>query len=387
MRRAGLFSLLLESIPEDPSVRSSSYYDCNERTCAATTYTTHIYINPVNHKLHIFRTLLSALALLALNSCGGLIYDDEGDCDPYYKVRFVYDRNLEYADAFVPQVREVTLYVVDDATGHIVWQKHESGAALREPGYMMDVDVPPGTYSLIAWCGEGHRSHFSVAESDVHTGLTCRLDERAAHPENLGLEGSAVTACLKPLFHGRLMASVFPDEQGVHVYTVVLTKDTNDINVQLVQRYAPTVSADDYIVTVTDRNGFMDWDNTLLDDEQLTYYPWQQAAGTAEMLPSASADAPSAGEWVPSLSADITTARITTGSDMRLKIYHRERGLICSLPLVKYFLMSKGQHAHLAHQDYLDYCSSYRIVVYLEGSTMTQLFINSWRVVLQDSDL
>ena len=57
--------------------------------------------------------MLPVLALATLASCDSFIYEDEGDCDPYYKVRFVYDRNLKYSDAFAAEVNEVTLYIVD----------------------------------------------------------------------------------------------------------------------------------------------------------------------------------------------------------------------------------------------------------------------------------
>ena len=60
-----------------------------------------------------------------------MIYDEEGDCDPHYKVRFVYDRNLKYTDAFAAEVDEVTLYIVD-TDGTIVWQKHEAGDELKQ---------------------------------------------------------------------------------------------------------------------------------------------------------------------------------------------------------------------------------------------------------------
>ncbi len=51
-------------------------------------------------------------------------------------------------------------------TGRIVWQKHESGNALKQAGYLMDVDVRPGNYTLVAWCGEGHRTSFGVDDGD-----------------------------------------------------------------------------------------------------------------------------------------------------------------------------------------------------------------------------
>ena len=58
--------------------------------------------------MKLFNRLYSITALLAsafvFTGCNGLIYDDEGDCDPYYKVKFVYDTNLKFTDAFSAEV-------------------------------------------------------------------------------------------------------------------------------------------------------------------------------------------------------------------------------------------------------------------------------------------
>ena len=91
---------------------------------------------------------IAAAGMLA--GCGGFIYDGEGDCDPRYKVRFVFDKNLSFADAFSHEVNAVTLYIVEPESGRIIWSKSESGESVKAEGYMMDVDVEPGTYRLIA---------------------------------------------------------------------------------------------------------------------------------------------------------------------------------------------------------------------------------------------
>ncbi|MDE6175109.1 MAG: FimB/Mfa2 family fimbrial subunit, partial [Duncaniella sp.] len=111
----------------------------------------------LNTKLHKtnLRIVAILLSALSLGSCSGLMYDEEGDCDPHYKARFIFDMNMSYANAFSKEVNAVTLYLLDPATGNIVWQKSERGDLLRQDGYLMDLDVAPGSYQLIAWCGEG----------------------------------------------------------------------------------------------------------------------------------------------------------------------------------------------------------------------------------------
>ena len=88
--------------------------------------------------------LLMAIACAPLlYACDGLIYDGEGDCSVNYRVKFRYDYNMKFADAFAHEVSVVTLYLLD-ANGRVVWQRTEQGEALAADGYAMTVDVEPG---------------------------------------------------------------------------------------------------------------------------------------------------------------------------------------------------------------------------------------------------
>ncbi|MCC8071647.1 MAG: FimB/Mfa2 family fimbrial subunit, partial [Bacteroidales bacterium] len=89
------------------------------------------------------KSIILPLLALLLSSCNGMIYDHEGDCS--YKVRFKYDYNLKWADAFPAEVTGVTLYILD-SNGSIVKQIHEQGDALKADGYEMTIDaLNPGT--------------------------------------------------------------------------------------------------------------------------------------------------------------------------------------------------------------------------------------------------
>ena len=92
------------------------------------------------------------LCTMALSSCDDSFFNGEGDCDPHYRVKFRYDYNMKYADAFAHEVNTVTLYLLD-AKGNIVYEHTESGAALAADDYAMTVDVAPGTYNMLVWCG------------------------------------------------------------------------------------------------------------------------------------------------------------------------------------------------------------------------------------------
>lgn len=351
----------------------------------------------MKHFANIFTATCMRLAAMvmaagAMVSCDGLIYDDEGDCDPYYKVKFVYDMNLKWADAFSNEVNEVTLYVVDEQ-GKIVWQKHESGAAVKAEGYLMDVDVEPGTYTLIAWCGEGHTTHFSVTDTDRHTDLDCRLQR------DYDEAGAAVlkrTEGLKRLYHGKLEAQEFPDKQGVHVYTVNLTKDTNEVHVVLQHLSGEPVDKDQYIFTVTDSNGLMAWDNALKDDERITYHAWATRQGNAEIIypfPDTEKASRAPSQFSAAV-ASISVPRLMMEheKDCLLTVYNKESGeMVFSVPLIQYAKMVKGNYDRpMSDQEYLDRQDEYNMTFFLDRGGRwidTFLYIESWMVVIQDTGI
>ena len=63
------------------------------------------------------------------------------------------------------------------------------------------------------------------------------------------------------------------------VVTVPLVKNTNTIRVILQQMDGVTVDVDKFEFTITDDNGLMNYDNKLISDETLTYYPYYRAQG------------------------------------------------------------------------------------------------------------
>lgn len=349
----------------------------------------------MKHVCDIFRAFLLTLPVLAsvvLTSCDSMIYDDEGDCDPYYKVRFVYDRNLKYTDAFAAEVNEVTLYIVD-TDGNIVWQKHEAGDELKTGSYLMDVEgVAPGTYSLIAWCGSGHTTDFSIPESATkHTHLQATLGGRSAHDEGWNFAGSAVRSNFRDLYHGKLMDVTFPDTQGTHVYEISLTKDTNDVHVVLQHLSGDPVDETQFLFTIEEESGLMDWDNTVLPDEPLRFYAHTVRSGSAGVdVPDYTGDGQGGrSRAITNVScavADLQVSRITPQQRNFVRIYRNDdHSLVASIPIADYATMTKGEHAKLSDADYLDYCDDYSMVLFLDDNGRwfdTTIYINSWKVVI-----
>jgi hypothetical protein len=61
------------------------------------------------------------MAAAPLVSCDNQIFDYEEDCSVTYQVKFKYDMNMKYADAFAHEVTSVNLYAFDPETGSLVY--------------------------------------------------------------------------------------------------------------------------------------------------------------------------------------------------------------------------------------------------------------------------
>lgn len=119
---------------------------------------------------------------LLFMSCDGMIYNDEGDCSVRYRLKFRYDMNLKFADAFAHEVKSVRLYAFN-SDGELVWQSAEQGSVLASGDYVMPLDLAPGDYHLVAWCGLDNEESFALPDAsygchleDLHCKLKRQYD-------------------------------------------------------------------------------------------------------------------------------------------------------------------------------------------------------------------
>ena len=88
--------------------------------------------------------------MLALASCHHPVFDYDGDCEVSYGLRFVYDMNLDWADAFPTLVNHVNLYAFD-SRGIFVKEYEVTEEEAATPGYLLTLDLPAGDYTFVAW--------------------------------------------------------------------------------------------------------------------------------------------------------------------------------------------------------------------------------------------
>lgn len=340
----------------------------------------------------------SALILsgvMALTSCSNPVFDYEGDCDPHYYVEYVYDMNMEWANAFSSQVNSVELYIFDSTTGELVDTYKESDVSkLSAPGYRMPIYVNPGDYEFVAWCGleNNMENLFSLDLNVSHREhLNCRMhrqyDDSKAY-QNKQLHG---------LFHGKVSASL-PDREGEHIVTVNLIKDTNNINLSMQHLSGKPLTIDMFSVTMSEGNGYLAHDNTIKSDEDIEFRPWHLRSG---MVDIGGRTKDSGDENLNYFMAELSTSRLMADRDPRVNIIDNATGkIVYSIPIVQWATTFRSQqykdsnnniHVISDNQEYLDRESDYDVMLYLdngeEGWVAASIYINSWKVVLQGADI
>lgn len=171
------------------------------------------------------------------------------------------------------------------------------------------------------------------------------------------------------------------DDEGVHEYTVPLMKDTNHFEVVLQSLNGSPIDKDKFTFTITDDNGYMAWDNSLLGDETLSYYAWNVDAGTADIQTRSQFSA---------VIAELTTARLVKGHNPRLTVSSNGKTVL-SIPVIDIALLVKGKYNELMpDQEYLDRQDEYNFIFFLDDGERwmsSYIYINSWKVVLQNTGI
>ena len=351
-----------------------------------------------------FECALSAAVIMGcmMTSCDNAIYDYEGDCSVTYRLAFCYDKNMAWADAFAREVKSVHLYAFDP-DGILVWQNAESGEALAAEDYTMTLDLPAGSYRLLAWCGleNGGQREESFAVPAATVGKTrieeleCRLNRQhdaagAAHSREK----------LYPLFHGMCDVNLPDDLDGAdYLYTMPLTKDTNHVRIILQQLSGQPVDPGDFTFRIEAENGRMNYDNKLLSDELITYWAHDTKSGSASLgiddYPELGGSKRQAASRAITTAvnvaiADLTIARMVPGRSYTLTVETQDGRESASIPLVDYALLLKdGYDEAMTDEEYLDRQDEYQLVFFLDEDRSwikTSIIINSWKVVLNQID-
>ena len=359
----------------------------------------------MNHKcnqyyLRLRKLLLLAMATVLLSACDSAIYDEEGDCSVVYQVRFRYDMNLKWADAFANEVKSVNLYAYDEE-GNLAWQCEESGSILATEGYAMTLDLKPGKYHLVAWCGlnnDGSRPE-SFTVPQVYPGEKNMEELIARLSYGHDADGTAYSdSRLWPLFHGETDVEILSEddaEPGVYTETINLTKDTNHVRIILHNASGDDLDMNDYTFEVVADNGTLDCHNKVIPTEDIVYRTWNVQAGEAGVGKQASR---ANIIMVKGVIADLTVSRMMADQrdKMMLTVYDKNKNkVIADVPIIDYALLSKEYYEEeykrpMSDQEFLDREDDYVLTFFMDKDHKwggAQILIHSWAIVRQNVDL
>lgn len=304
------------------------------------------------------------LLLLVLFSCTS-IDETLPECRLY--VRFRYDYNMEFSDAFASQVNRVDVFVFDK-DGTFVMKKSEQGETLGGGSYRMPLPLPAGEYRIAAWAGmsDDFEMPEPVAGKTTLEDLTVRMKREESLVHN---------KALNPLWYGGVQAVSFTGRQE-QTETVSLIRDTNKFRF-ILQKSGPGEELDinDCLFEIRADNGYYDWNNDLLDDDMISYRPYY-----LEKVEDVG------------IVVEMNTMRLLEHKKVYLTLTRKSDGKeLMKIDLIPYLLLTKMEGHNIPAQEYLDRQSEYAIVFFYNPELLnflsTKIVINGWTIWLKGEDL
>lgn len=325
-----------------------------------------------------FAAVLIAGSVLSFSSCDRL-HEDLQPCPQGVRLRFVYDYNMEFANAFPSQVDCLTVLFYDSEGKYVARRANTTASDLSDEGWRMTVDLEPGDYTVIAYGGmEGAESSFSFT-SDPSETLMDQIRVRLK-PECLT---QPVGTRLHDLFYGNLAVSVEQTDLEYRDYTLHMIKDTNNLRVMLQQVNGTAIDEADFDFNVVDDNTLMGWDNEVIPTANVSYCPWTRGNVSPGELPDDGGPASVA-------YAEMSFPRLVTYNSPRLVITRRADGYkIVDIPLNNYLLMMKSEaYSSMSAQEFLDRESRWKMLFFLQGGRWldTVIEINDWVVRINNTE-
>lgn len=275
-------------------------------------------------------------------------------------VKFKYDYNMEFADAFHSQVDKVELYVFDKS-GKYLFKQAEDGSALSTGNYLMEVTLPVGEYQFMAWAGA--RDSYDI--TSLTPGVSTITDMRLILKREASL---IIDKELETLWYGEIINVNFSGTTH-QTETINLIRDTKRVRF-IFQAYTDSweLKLDDYEYEILESNGYLGYDNSLLNDDMLSFRPYRR-----EQLSSSSA------------LVDLNTMRLIKDRTARLVVTEKATSRrVFDINLIHYLGMTNMEDKRIGMQEYLDRQSNYHITFFLSESWLSmKIIINGWTVYTQ----
>lgn len=327
-----------------------------------------------------------ALAGVVTSGCS-LVNEDPVACPAQLRVRFTYDYNIKFADAFANEVASVNVWAFDES-GKLVWSGSETGDRLAEKDFYIETPLMEGRYDFVSWCGLKDHTSFDLA-----TYTPSSKEELEVTLKTVTENGDQVcSANLPGLFHGMVEGvsyEIDPFNPTFKNVVIPLVKDTKAIRVMLQHLDGSAIENRDFSVRITDRNGVYAWNNALLQSPMIYYKPWNMKYG--ETTAPGDSETKATITTVASLLFELSTGRLMVDSDAMLTVHRNwDNKDIIRIPLVDYLLLVKGHYEdrngrEIGDQEYLDRQDDYSMVFFIDPNSNWYvaggIYINNWAVV------
>lgn len=292
---------------------------------------------------------------LIMTSCDSF-NEDLPECRLF--VKFKYDYNMEFADAFHSQVDKVELYVFDK-DGKFLFKQAEEGSTLGTGSYLMEVKLPVGQYQFMAWAG----AHDSYDITSLQAGVSSIADLKLQLKRE---ETLIIDKELEPLWYGEINNVDFTGTTD-QTEIINLIKDTNKVRFvfQGSNEDSWGVDVNAYTYEIIESNGYLAHDNSLLGDDNLSFRPYHieqknLAAGIVEL----------------------NTMRFLANRNARFVVTEKATGKkVFNINLTDFLVMTKIEGHNMSAQEYLDRESEYKIVFFFADNDpwlVLQININGW---------
>ena len=290
-----------------------------------------------------------------LTSCD-MFHEDLPGCRLF--VKFKYDYNMLFTDAFHTQVDKVELYVFDK-DGKFLFKQTEEGSTLGTGSYLMEVKLPVGQYQFMAWAG----AHDSYDITSLQAGVSSIADLKLQLKRE---ETLIIDKELEPLWYGEINNVDFTGTTD-QTEVINLIKDTNKVRFvfQGSNEDSWGVDVNAYTYEIIESNGYLAHDNSLLGDDNLSFRPYHieqknLAAGIVEL----------------------NTMRFLANRNARFVVTEKATGKkVFNINLTDFLVMTKIEGHNMSAQEYLDRESEYKIVFFFADNDpwlVLQININGW---------
>lgn len=328
-----------------------------------------------------------ATAVVSFSSCS-MINEDLPPCKRGVELRFIYDYNMEFANAFYSQVDCLTLLVYDE-DGNYITSRAETSDALKDENYRMVLDLDPGKYTFVAYGG------MECSESSFHFVQTPSADLNLKD-NKVELNQDCLTSPhgteLHNLFYGKLDMEVTEEWSHYEQGTVEMMRDTNNLRIVMEQNDGEALSSDYFDFKLIDDNKLMAWDNAVIPIGLTTYNAW--TLGDFDLGQNYE------GETINACFAEFSFPRIIDPATTRADEYKGPRLLVTrkgtddaviDIDLIPFLLAMKSEHyRNMPAQEFLDREHDWALIFILDRSLnwyQVQIQVQDWVVRINRSSL